>query len=303
MAILYKNGMWNFPGTVCVLLAAASLPEKAERAYEKGRYHEAVSAYAELAEKAAPESRGEYLKRLAESYYKDQEHEKAFTVYLSALDAVQPQKTAYQPSAEDERLYQEALKIYLDPAERDPELTALKIKDLYAGILRLHPDYFELGFLVAASYANLNEIEKFFEIFFRSYKELPDHYMAYKTKAILHLKLFDRGRTVEEKEKQRDLVLASLQEAKKRYPKDTTIYRLQIAFAHPAQKEEILKRNLKEILDQSIVIPRSDLSFYFDQLFAFREKELASALLVKARIWYPYSRTLDAAKEMIEEEK
>lgn len=289
--------------TAVLLLAAVPLKDQAEHAFEKGRYQEAVKDFQELVKTAPDAEKAGYLKRLAESYFKDQEHQKAYAAYLEALDATAPPKEGHPPSEEDEKLYREALQIYLDPKERDPELTALKLKDLYAGILRLHPDYYQLGFIVAAAYANLNEMEKFFEIFFRSYQKFPNHFMAFKTKAILHLKLFERGRTEEEKEKERQGVLASLQQAKEQNPGDTSIYRLQIAFAPPQKKEEILKRNLNEIINQSIVIPRADLSFYFDQLFAYREKELATELLRKARIWYPYSRTLDAAKEMLEEEK
>lgn len=277
--------------------------QKAQRAFEKKDYSVAVKYAKEWVDTALPDEKGEAYKLLAESYYKDQEHEKAYIAFFSALENTPPPKSPYQPSPEDQKMYGEALSIYLEPSQRDPGAVALQLRDLYAGIVRLHPDYLELGYMVAASYANLGEMERFFDLFHHSYQKLPDHYLSYKSQAILHVKLMERARTSEEKDRQRSLVLRDLQLAKERYPKDTSIYRMQIAFANPDDREMILKRNLKEIIDQSIVIPRVDLSFYFDQLFAYRERELALELLNKARGWYPYSRTLDSVHQLLEENK
>lgn len=285
------------------LVALEGPSQKALRAFEKKDYSDAVKYANEWVASASADKLGEAYKLLAESYYKDQEHEKAYTAFFQALKHTIPPQAPYQPLPEDEKMYKEGLAIYLEPSQRDPEAVALQLRDLYGGIVRLHPDYLELGYLVAVSYANLGDMERFFELFYHSYQQLPDHYLSYKSQAILHVKLMERAKTPEDKEQQRALVLQDLQLAKERYPKDTSIYRMQIAFANPDAREAILKRNLKEIIDQSIVIPRVDLSFYFDQLFAYREKELALDLLTKARGWYPYSRTLDSVKQMLEENK
>lgn len=285
-------------------LAWAESPvDRAARAFEKGHFKEAISLNQKLLSEVPPEKRGEVLLKLSKSYYKDQELGKAIETFLLALKETQAPLFAYKPSDEDERLYKEALEIYLNPSERDAQVTALKLHDLYAGILRLHPEYAKLGYIVSASYANLDRFDQFFDVFYASYVKIPDHYLAYKTQAILHIKLYERGRTTQEKELQRAEILKDLEEAKKRNPHDQSLYRLQITFASPAEKKEMLVKNLKEILNGTIVIPRSDLSFYFDQLFSYREDELAKQLLEKARGWYPYSRTLDAAKEMLEEAK
>ncbi len=287
----------------CGAAFAVESEAHAKAAFESGRFNEAVKAYQALLQKASAEKRPKLLKGLAESYYKDQDHEKAYSTFLEALSALPAPKAPETPSKEDQALYEEALKIYLDPTERDPQMTALKLHDQYAGILRLHPNYYLLGYVVAVSYANMNEMDKFFDIFYNSYQHMPNQYLAYKSIAILHWKLFERGKGVEEKEKQRAAVLSALESAKQLYPQDASLYRLQISFAAPKDREDVLKRNLKEMVDRSIVIPRADLSIYFDQLFAYGEVELARELLVKARGWYPYSRTLDAAKEILEEKK
>jgi tetratricopeptide (TPR) repeat protein len=285
------------------LMALEGPGQKALRAFEKKDYSDAVKYAKEWVTSASPDKLGEAYKLLAESYYKDQEHEKAYTAFFQALAHTAPPQAPYKLLPEDEKMYKEGLAIYLEPSQRDPDAVALQLRDLYGGIIRLHPDYLELGYLVAVSYANLGEMERFFELFYHSYQQLPDHYLSYKSQAILHVKLMERAKTPEDKEQQRVLVLQDLQLAKERFPMDTSIYRMQIAFANPEDREAILKRNLKEIIDQSIVIPRVDLSFYFDQLFAYREKELALELLTKARGWYPYSRTLDSVKQMLEENK
>lgn len=285
------------------LTALEGPSQKAQRAFEKKDYSAAVKYAKEWVNSASIEEKGEAYKLLAESYYKDQEHEKAYIAFFSALENTAAPKNPYNPVPEDQKMYGEALSIYLEPSQRDPGAVALQLRDLYGGIIRLHPQYLELGYVVAASYANLGEMERFFDLFYQSYQQMPDHYLSYKSQAILHVKLMERAKTHEEKDKQRVLVLKDLQLAKERYPKDTSIYRMQIAFANPDEREAILKRNLNEIISQSIVIPRVDLSFYFDQLFAYREKELAQELLTKARGWYPYSRTLDSVNQMLKENK
>lgn len=285
------------------LMALEGPGQKAQRAFEKKDYSAAVRLAKEWVNSASADEKGEAYKLLAESHYKDQEHEKAYTAFFKALESTPRPQALYQPVPEDQKMYGEALSIYLEPSQRDPGAVALQLRDLYGGIVRLHPDYLELGYMVAASYANLGDMERFFDLFYHSYQQIPDHYLSYKSQAILHVKLMERAKTQEEKNRQRGLVLQDLQLAKERYPKDTSIYRMQIAFANPEDREAILKRNLKEIIDQSIVIPRVDLSFYFDQLFAYREKELAQELLTKARGWYPYSRTLDSVNQLLEENK
>ena len=58
---------------------------------------------------------------------------------------------------------------------------------------------------------------------------------------------------------------------------------------------------MKEIIDKNIVVPRSDLAFYIDQILAYGKLELGAKFIQKASSWYPYSRTLEKAKEIIQE--
>lgn len=273
-----------FPGFTWGL---QDLPQKL---FANNNYKETIKALSEKTD-------GNSLKLLAKAYYKDQEHEKAFQTYLKALDTL-PKKAPYQMGKEEEVFYREALQIYLDPHERDPTVVSLKLRDLYAGVLRLHPEYANLGYLIAISYANVDDYIHFFDIFFNSYAEVPDHYLGYKTLGLLHLKLYDRAKTVEDKKFEQEKVISNFKKAKILYPKDPSLYKMEIAFS--LDKENSLQVNLKEIINKDIVVPRSDLSFYIDQLLAYGQNELAEEFIIKARKWYPYSRTLDSAKEMLQ---
>jgi tetratricopeptide (TPR) repeat protein len=289
---------------ICSLLVSvpgyllSDLPtEQIRKMLESGHYKKVIKTIDLEKDKS-----GDSYALLAEAYYKDQEHAKAYEAFLKALDKTPKKDNASHQMGKDEALlYDEALKTYLDTTARDSVTTSLKIRDQYAGIWRLHPEYAELGYLVAIAYANLGEYADFFEVFYRSYKKIPDHFLAYKTQGVLHLKLYDRGKTLADKERERAQVLFYFNKAKELYPQDYSLYRMEIAFSQ--DKERILETNLKEIIDRDIVIPRADLSFYIDQLFAYGKNELATEFLAKARKWYPYSRTLDAADDIIKSKK
>lgn len=288
---------------VCSLLVSvpgyllSDLPtEQIRKMLESGHYKKVIKTIDLEKDKS-----GDLYALLAEAYYKDQEHAKAYEAFLKALQLTKKDNAPPLMGKDEAFLYDEALKTYLDTTARDPVTISLKIRDQYAGIWRLHPEYAELGYLVAIAYANLGEYTDFFEIFYRSYKKIPDHFLAYKTQGILHLKLYDRGKTLEDKERERVQVLFYFNKAKELYPQDYSLYKMEIAFSQ--DKEQILETNLKEIIDRDIVIPRADLSFYIDQLFAYGKNELATEFLAKARKWYPYSRTLDAADDIIKSKK
>lgn len=241
---------------------------------------------------------GAHEKELAQAYLRDQDLEKAFKTYLSALDSAQITPSNTSMGKGEQALYNEALKIYLNPRQ-SPHESALTIKEMYASTIKSHQDYYHLAFLVALAYANLSEFDRFFDLFYASYLRLPDHYLAYKAKAILHSRLLDRVKTPEEKEKERKAVLENLQRAKEQNPKDLSLYKMQIIFSSDKDKDEAFKQNVREILDANLVIPRVDLPFYFDGLLAYGQLDLAKEFLKRARSWYPYSRTLDSAQDLI----
>ena len=156
-------------------------------------------------------------KNLALAYLRDQELEKAFKSFLAALGdaAISPEK---EMSRSEDILYREAMKFYLNPRQESAHETAETIKSLYSNAVKLHPEYYHLGYLVALADANLNHFDHFFEQFYHSYVRDPEHYLAYKTKAILHIKLHDLAKTPQEKEKERGEILEKSPHSKKNFP-------------------------------------------------------------------------------------
>lgn len=250
---------------------------------------------------ATDDNKGLHLKNLAIEYYKDQNLEKAFTSYLLALENAN-KENAKPISEEEEHLYKEGLKVYLNP-RNSPQEVGHFLKSRYSDAMRDHASYYHLGYLVAIAFANLGQFDRFFNLFYDSYQKLPEHFLAYKTKAVLHIKLYERAKTPAEKEYERELILQNLAQAKKLYPQDFSLYKMEIVFSENSAQDDMLAKNVKELIKSNYAIPRTELPFYFDELFAHGQIQLAQELTKKAREWYPFSRTLDAAEEFISQKQ
>lgn len=243
-------------------------------------------------------------KNLALSYYKEQEHEKAFKTFINALNlenTAQDDKARLNlsPSNEEKTLYEDALKIYLN---HDNSLQAIAeaIQQTYAPILLEHPDYHSLAFIVAAANANQNKFDLFFEQFYNSYRYLPDHYLAYKTKAMLHAKLFLRAKSPIERENERLEILKNLSAAIARYPQDTSLYKMSLVTATEKEKDILITEFLNNIIADNIMIPRTDIFFYVKEAVTARQINLARQFINKAKEWYQYSRSMDEAQKYLE---
>lgn len=254
-----------------------------------------------IVQECAGESLSAQLLELARAYYQDQNQEKAFSTFLFALSEVKPQKQ--EPSLEDKRLYEEALAIYLDPHAQSTRETASAILSKYQTIYKQHIGYSELGFLVAASYANTGQFTDFFEVFYRSYIVYPEHYLAHKTKAILHVKLMEQSCSSEAREQQKQKILTELTKAAQAFPKDHSLYKMMIAFSPQKQKAILINSVLKKIVDGTMVVPRMDIGFYVEEAVKEQQFDSAQQLLDKAREWYQFSRIINGAQEYLDQQK
>lgn len=261
---------------------------------------EAIAKEQSLITQESSTSRSEHKKNLAILLYKDQNPEKAFEVFLEALNE---EKTKSEPpvSEEEKRLYDEALKLYLDQNGEKLSSVATTVCKKYGSSIALHPEYHQLGFILAASYANLERFPEYFERFYQSYQFFPKHYLAYKGKASLHAQLFARRRTLADRRQQQELIIQNLENAINQFPADTSLYKLTIVFAPDDQKKVLINRYLNKIIDENIIIPRIEIVFYVHHALAVSETHLAQRFVNKAREWYPNSRALDAAQLYIEE--
>lgn len=282
----------------CINAAYASVDE----AIDEGDYKLAATLLQSEIAKVPEDQQGKLKAKLALVYYRDQEDEKAFKTYLDALAATKPLK-APPVSDEEKKLYDQALKLYLDHGGFSARETAGKIRSEYSPVLALHPNYYLLNFIVSSAYANLGMFDEFFERFYVSYQYYPDSYMAYKTKAILHLKLYDRAVSQKDKEVQRNAIFENAKLASEKNEQDASLYRIMINFANESEKNAVAVKSLKKIIADNIVVPRTDILFYVKAAMAAKQPELAQQFVDKAKTWYEYSKMLQAAQEMIEIKK
>lgn len=286
-------------------LAWTSLPiyaslngSSSQVAFEHCDYKKAIQTYREWLTSADKENIAALKVKLAITLYKDQEHEQSFSMFLEALEETLNHASS-QITPEEQNLYTEGLELYLHRHGMTSWEIAAKIRQNYAETIKQHPDYHLLGFLVAAAYANLEQFEQFFELFYHSYRYFPNHYMAYKTKAVLHAKLLERARSAAEREKQRLEIFNNLSSAVKLNPQDTTLYKMIIAAASDERKEKIVNAYLNKMMDEDIIVPRSDIIFYVEQAVKSKQADLAQSFINKVRIWYPTSRIIDHAQQYI----
>lgn len=287
-----------------IFLCTAVMPVFARQdiaeALNERNFKKAIAIQKEVVESANGEAKGEALKELTFLYLKDQDQEKAFDTFLKALDFAPKLK---EPIPADTALYEKAFRLYIDPTNGTPQATALKLLKELKPDAQKQPDQPLLDYFIAIAYANLNRFNEFFDHFYRAYIYYPDHYLAYKTKAILHIKLLERTRGEEDRERQRKAIKRQLDEALKREPRDVTIYRLLISFSPKEEKEEQVRRSLNKILCDNIMMPRSDLLFYVQEAVDSGERDLASRFIKRAGEWYPESRIVAAAQDYLNAHK
>lgn len=244
-------------------------------------------------EKASP-SASVYL-NLARSYLSDQEEEKAFRIFLKSLEL---EKIESHPMGEDEaKLYDEALKLYLNTRPEESEKVSYQIIEKYGPILSDHPDYRHLSYIVASSYANLKLYEPFFILFARAYQAEPKHFLAYKALACVHIKLLERAKTEEVREEERKLVINNLESAQKANPNDFNLYRIEILFSPIQNRNERIKRILNKILALPMIPTRSDALFFTELAYETKDVELANKMVDKALSSFPGSRVIQQLRK------
>lgn len=258
-------------------------------------YKKEITICQKQIDEAISTGKGDLLKKLSVLYYKDQNQEKAFQTFLEALEMAEQKKLNTKTECE-EKLYNEALILYFKKNEGSAEDIAEKICEQYSDVIKDYPDMHLLAYLIAIAYANLNQYEEFFNIFYDAYCFCSDHFLAYKTKAILHIKLFERARTEAERRYQQGAVCRNLELAMSKETKDDTLYKLLINFSSQEKKQATVRHCLNKILDANMIIPRSDILFFVQEAVHVQEKALAQRFLKKAHEWYPQSRIVNAAQ-------
>ncbi len=277
-----------------------AVQEQCDNALRAGHIKEAESLYNNFLKTAEDKEIGYAKSRLAITYYKDQEHEKAFKTFLEALE-ISGIKESSAISSGEKKVYEEALKIYLDNEGLTAEEKAQKIALQFGPIYEKNPDFYSLGYIIAVGQANQGHYEQFFDLFYKSYLKDPHHFLAYKAKAALHIKLFERAKIDVEREEQRKQIIDNAHQATLLYPRDSSLYRMILGFTPEASKGKILFMYLNKIIEENIVISRTDIPYYVEIAIAFEQYDLAQNFLDKAQNWYAYSRVISAAQQRLDE--
>ena len=271
--------------------------DEAEKAIREGDYKKAIDIYHLLIKE--DREKNEFLKLgLATAYLKDQDQEKAFNVFLELLKEMK-KESAPVMSLEETQLYQKALETYLDHKET-PQAIAKKICQEYTPILKDHPQAYPISYILAAAHANLGQYDQFFNFFYQAYRFYPDHFIASKTKAVLHMKLFERSRTSSERELHREAILRLLSDASEKELSDTSLYKFLILFSPEEKKSSMLCTCLNKIIDKNIIISRTDVAFYVEKIVEAKDLLLAQRFISKVREWYQYSRLVNAAQQYLD---
>ena len=293
---------------LCVLCArmeavetASALVAEGDAAVEAVHYKEALSAYNKALGRASKGRRSEIMRKMAVVHYHDQDRDQAFRSFLEALELAEPWAVA-KVSAEERSLYEEAVKIYLEGEAKNPLEMSKQIREAYMPVLEQHPEYLLLNFVVATVSGNVGDVDRFFEGVYKSSRAYPEHFLSYKVRGILHIKLLESSRTTLERELHRHAAVEHFEKAIKANTEDPTVYRLLMSLAKGEYNQGAVLRYLKAMLASDIVIPRLDIMAYVMEAVAGGDRVLAQAILDKAKEHYNYSRAVVAAQTYLEEQ-
>lgn len=246
----------------------------------------------------------EELIKLAKVHLRDQDVVKAFQVFLKVLEHSSPKRVGYVMSEKESELYEKAIQIYLNQNEGvSPFQIGLQLRNEFSSVVSEHPDYYQLNYVVAAAFANNALFEEFFDSFYRSYQAIPDHYLAFKSKAQLHLKLYERIRDAEEKENHRKQLIENLKQALEKNNHDIVLYKFLMIFASDREKADVIESGLNKIVDDNMIVPRTDVAFFVQEAVKVKKYEAAQRFINKAKEWYSFSRAIDAAQKTLDQKQ
>ena len=251
------------------------------------------------ASKTSGQTKAEILVELAKVYYQDQLQTQAIQTFLDAIQLLPKNHPGTASSKSSNPAFDNAFTFYLDNQGKLTKESAKQLLKKYEPIYLADTDNAKLGFLIAAGYANEGEFSKFFDVFYRSYLEDSTYYLVPKTLAVLHILLYERSSLPHEREKQQQEIILFLKEAIVKFPEDTSLYKMSIAYAPQKEKESIVVGSLNKIIERNMITPRKDILFYVQEAVNSKQYDLAQRFLDKARQWYPVSRLIDEAQTYI----
>lgn len=225
---------------------------------------------------------------------RDQELDKAFTHFLYALKMVPLQESH---SLED-CTFQAAFSDYLTGAIREPKEVALELIKKYAGI-----ESPPLSFLLATAYANLENYELFFDLFYQGFPLYGESYLAHKTRGIIYLRLSQHALTFEERQALKKEAAYYLTKALEKNVPDASLYKLLIFLAKDEKKDSLILTYLQKMVEEKVVMARGDICFYIEEAVRLGDSDLGQRMIALARSQYTMSRAIELAQEFLNQNR
>lgn len=251
----------------------------------------------------AQDENSQRLLKQALSYLHEQEQDKAVQTFLDSISGLILNPTLSMEAGE-KSYYDQGLELYLNENPSiSPKETAYKLVDLLEPIAMQHPQYHSVKLLLCTAYANEGRFDKFFQLFFEVYPHTSNHYLSHKILAILHVKLFEKGKTPSDREYHRQQALVHTKEAINLFPKDITLYKIAIILSNRDEKKQVVNDCLIKIINNNIIIPRHEIAFFVQEAIDSFQLDLAQKFVDKCREWYQYSRVINEIQELISRKK
>ncbi len=285
---------------ILVLLPFLTITGRAE-SFEEVK--EKISCYHSQLNEELPETeRGGIHYQLAQAYFCDQETDRAFHHFLSALKMA-PRRETVSMGEEEQKLFDEAIGLYEIQVGGDPVKSAEIMIGRYEEIALAHEEYLHLNMLIGVAYANLGKYDLFFEKFYHSYPNLSDTFLAAKTEGILYLRLSQHGTSPEERHSLEEEAFRSLDLALEKNPRDSNLYKVLIFFAKEKNNDQLILTYLQKMVKSDAPIPRGDIYLYVREAVALGKVKLGQEIIDRASTIYEYSRAITAAQEYLNQHK
>lgn len=263
-------------------------------------YHRAEELLTEEISRVSPKQKPELLLELARLFLKDQREEEAFKTFLKAIECVPLQSST--PSVEETQLFQQALHIYREETEKPIHEVTQELTTFLKPHIASHPDFATLRLLYAICRANEQGYDDFFTLYFSAYPIAHTCYLADKTRAIVHVKLYERARTVEEKAVHAKAIVYHVEQALLQEQNDANLYKLMILFCPQENKKKVISQTIEHIVTHQVMVPKKDFSFFVFQALEYKEKAAAKKFLAAVKSKYTYSRTIEELEKVLDDE-
>ncbi len=294
LVFLSYSSLWAEPLADTVsskIKATISCPTSIKQAQDRGDFKDAIR---ELNALIAKKQEAALYLQLAVCYLQDQQEEEALKTFITCLEKSYSKQNKVM-SVREEASFKELLGLYLaNSKELDQKLEA---------IVKAHPDYTHVQFILASQAANAKRYEPFFYLFYQSYCSYPDSHMSHKTQGVIASLLMQRVKSPEEKDLWRKKAISSFMNASKLCPEDTGLYRMIIYTSSESDRKPLVQFVINEIIEKNSKIPRSEIPFFINAALMVDEIELATSLLDKAKTWYEYSRIIQDMQDEIANRK